>query len=90
MSTPSPQSRVPADGLLEGLIRDIPDFPKPGITFRDITPLLGDAPAFREAVDRMTAPFAGPITKVIGDRGARLHPGATDRARARRRLRAGA
>jgi adenine phosphoribosyltransferase len=34
-------------------IRDIPDFPKPGILFKDITPLLADPPAFRYAVERM-------------------------------------
>lgn len=32
-------------------IRDVPDFPKPGILFKDITPLLGDGPAFRTAID---------------------------------------
>jgi adenine phosphoribosyltransferase len=38
-------------------IRDIPDFPKPGILFRDITPLLSAPEAFREAVTRMAAPY---------------------------------
>ncbi len=41
------------------LIRDIPDFPQPGILFRDITPLLNDAEAFRQAVHDMAAPFKG-------------------------------
>jgi len=52
---------------LEEIIRTIPDYPKPGIMFRDITTLLGDAQAFREAVDQLTDPFrnAG-ITKVAG------------------------
>lgn len=36
---------------LKGKIRDIPDFPKPGVVFKDITPLLADAQAFRTAVD---------------------------------------
>ena len=36
-----------------GLIRDIPDFPKPGIVFKDITPLLGHGPSFRFVVDRI-------------------------------------
>lgn len=36
---------------LQRYIRDIPDFPKPGILFKDITPLLGDAQAFRAAID---------------------------------------
>src|SRR5436309_8227123 len=38
-------------------IRDIPDFPKPGILFKDITPLLNDPPAFQEAIDRFTDHF---------------------------------
>ncbi len=38
---------------LEDYIRDIPDFPKPGIVFKDITPLLGDAKAFRASIDRL-------------------------------------
>lgn len=38
---------------LERYIRDIPDFPKPGILFKDITPLLTDPAAFREAIDRL-------------------------------------
>jgi len=38
---------------LRALIRDIKDFPKPGIVFLDITPLLGDGPAFRHAIDIM-------------------------------------
>ena len=36
-------------------IRDIPDFPKPGILFKDITPLLNDPAAFQEAIDRFLA-----------------------------------
>src|SRR5262245_3191134 len=44
---------------LEGYIRDIPDFPKPGILFKDITPLLAAPAAFRRAIDAMAAPFEG-------------------------------
>lgn len=48
-------------------IRTIPDYPKPGIMFRDITTLLGNARAFRRAVDEMVQPFAGQkIDKVAG------------------------
>jgi adenine phosphoribosyltransferase len=39
------------------LIRDIPDFPIPGIMFRDITPLLSDAEAYKAAIAEMVAPF---------------------------------
>lgn len=52
---------------LKDAIRTIPDHPKPGIQFRDITTLLGDARAFREAVDALVRPFAGQrIDKVAG------------------------
>jgi adenine phosphoribosyltransferase len=44
---------------LAAFIRPIPDFPKPGILFRDITPLLADAPAFAAAIDRLAAPWRG-------------------------------
>lgn len=48
-------------------IRAIPDYPKPGIIFRDITTLLGDARAFRRAVDELVQPFAGlKIDKIAG------------------------
>ena len=40
-------------------IRDIPDFPKKGILFKDITPLLGNIDAFRETIARMADPFRG-------------------------------
>jgi adenine phosphoribosyltransferase len=52
---------------LAEIIRTIPNYPKKGIMFRDITTLLGDAEAFRHAVDALTDPFrkAG-ITKVAG------------------------
>jgi len=48
-------------------IRAIPDYPKPGIVFRDITTLLGDARAFRRTVDELVQPFAGlKIAKIAG------------------------
>lgn len=53
--------------LLASRVRDIPDFPKPGVTFKDITPLLGDPLSFRRAVDALVAPHVGTgITKVLG------------------------
>ncbi len=52
---------------LRDTIRTIPDFPKPGIMFRDVTTLFGDARAFRRAVDELVQPFAGrKIDKVAG------------------------
>ena len=52
---------------LADAIRTIPDYPKKGILFRDITTLLGDAKAFRKAVDELVQPWAGTkIDKVAG------------------------
>jgi adenine phosphoribosyltransferase len=52
---------------LRAAIRSIPDYPKPGVVFRDITTLLGDARAFRRAVDERVQPWAGmKIDKVAG------------------------
>lgn len=50
---------------LQAYIRDIPDFPKPGILFKDITPLLAAPAAFRHAVDALAAHYQGrPIDAV--------------------------
>jgi len=52
---------------LKAAIRSIPDYPKDGIMFRDITTLLGNARAFRRAVDELVQPWAGSkIDKVAG------------------------
>jgi len=52
---------------LRAAIRAIPDYPKPGIVFRDITTLLGNPRAFRRAVDELVQPWAGSkIDKVAG------------------------
>lgn len=52
---------------LEASIRTIPDYPAKGIMFRDITTLLGNAKAFRQAVDALVQPWAGSkIDKVAG------------------------
>jgi len=40
--------------LLRARVRDVPDFPKPGILFRDLTPLMGDGAAMREAIDMLS------------------------------------
>ena len=51
---------------IRSLIRDIPDYPKPGIIFKDITPLLADSVAFAAATRAMAEPFAGSgITHVV-------------------------
>src|SRR5438445_9572577 len=52
---------------LRDSVRSIPDYPKPGIVFRDITTLLGNARAFRRTVDELVQPWAGSkIDKVAG------------------------
>lgn len=52
---------------LQILVRDVPDFPKPGITFKDITPLLADGDALRDATRRMAEPFQdAKIDRVVG------------------------
>ena len=52
---------------LKATVRAIPDYPRPGIMFRDITTLLGDARAFRRAVDELVQPWAGSkIDKIAG------------------------
>jgi adenine phosphoribosyltransferase len=56
-----------ADLDLRPFVRDVPDFPRPGILFRDVTPLLADARALREAVRRLAEPFrAAGIERVVG------------------------
>ncbi|HAH30816.1 MAG TPA: adenine phosphoribosyltransferase [Elusimicrobia bacterium] len=52
---------------IKKIIRNVPDFPKKGILFKDITPLLADHAAFRETVRLMAEPYRGRgITKVLG------------------------
>jgi adenine phosphoribosyltransferase len=51
----------------EHLIADVPDFPKPGIVFKDITPVLSDAAGFRCVVDALAADWRGKgLTQVVG------------------------
>ena len=53
--------------LIKSLIRDIPDFPKKGIVFKDITPLLGDGAAFRQVIEAFAAKLDGlSIDKIVG------------------------
>jgi adenine phosphoribosyltransferase len=52
---------------IKSVIRTIPDYPKPGIMFRDVTTLFGNARAFRTTVDQLVQPYAGTrIDKVVG------------------------
>jgi adenine phosphoribosyltransferase len=52
---------------LEGFVRDVPDFPKPGVMFKDVTPLWADVSAFRFSVDAIADHFAGvDVDRVVG------------------------
>jgi adenine phosphoribosyltransferase len=74
-STHAPAGHDPASGhapaghdvadLIRATVRDIPDYPKPGIVFKDITPLLADGGAFAAIVGALAAGH-GPIDKVAG------------------------
>jgi adenine phosphoribosyltransferase len=58
---------IPAQEGLKALIREVPDFPKPGINFYDITTLLKDKGGFRQTVDALSAHYQNtPIDVVIG------------------------
>lgn len=62
----------PRIDLVRSRIRDVPDFPKPGILFRDITPLLGDTVAFRTSIDLLAEqvrPLAPEVVVGIESRG---------------------
>ncbi|WP_026461092.1 adenine phosphoribosyltransferase [Schaalia suimastitidis] len=52
--------------LLTDNLREIPDFPEPGVLFRDITPLLANGPAFAELIDRLADHYRGSIDAVAG------------------------
>jgi len=51
--------------LIRSHVRDIPDYPQPGVLFKDITPLLGEPAAFGAVVDALADEF-GPVDKVVG------------------------
>ena len=77
------------EAMLIKSIRTIADYPKPGILFRDITTLLGDARAFRRAIDELVQPGPGPrSTRSRESKLARLHPRRRDRASTLGRFRA--
>jgi len=58
---------APNGHWLTRLVRDIPDYPQAGVTFRDITPLLGDGDGFSKAIDELVERFAGiGVSRVLG------------------------
>jgi adenine phosphoribosyltransferase len=63
-----PPAAAPTDiqRLILGKIRDIPDYPQPGVLFKDITPLLADGPGFVAVVQAIAHTAVGPVDKVAG------------------------
>jgi adenine phosphoribosyltransferase len=61
-----PEKRESPAELVSDLTAVVPDFPKPGITFRDLTPVFADGAALRTITDALAAPFAGRIDAVAG------------------------
>lgn len=57
---------VPVAQLIADLVRDVPDYPTPGVVFKDITPLLADGPAFAAVVRAIAGAAPGPIDLVAG------------------------
>jgi adenine phosphoribosyltransferase len=51
--------------IITTLVRDVPDYPQPGVVFKDITPLLADGEAFSAVIDALATEF-GPVDKVAG------------------------
>lgn len=67
MQTADSTARPAGADQLKAKIRSVPDFPKPGILFYDITTLLADAAGFRDAIEAMAAPFrSSRVEQVIG------------------------
>ena len=56
MSTGAPVDSTPLDALIASHAVEIPDFPRPGVVFRDLTPVFADGPAFRRMVEGLAAP----------------------------------
>ncbi len=55
-AAPDPAGDRPLDELIAGLAVDVPDWPVPGVLFRDLTPVFADGPAFRRIIDALAAP----------------------------------
>nr|WP_246669897.1 adenine phosphoribosyltransferase [Arthrobacter zhaoguopingii] len=66
ISSQAPQSAGSARDLVEKLCAPVPDFPLPGIIFRDLTPVFADAAAFRTVIDALIEPFQGIFDVVAG------------------------
>jgi adenine phosphoribosyltransferase len=66
-------AEVPLDELIASIAVDVPDFPEPGVLFRDLTPVFADGAAFRRVVDGLAAPsLSDPRAAAVADAG--THP----------------
>ena len=66
-STQVTTTDVDAPAWLRSRVRDVPDWPQPGVSFRDITPLFGDAVAFKRCIDELADRFADvDVDAVVG------------------------
>jgi adenine phosphoribosyltransferase len=73
----NPDDRLggPLDELIAGLAVDVPDYPVPGVLFRDLTPVFADGPAFRRMVEGLAVPSApDPRVAAVSGAGAASHP----------------
>src|ERR1700712_2565696 len=61
-----PEKSSTAAQFVTDLTAVLPDFPKPGITFRDLTPVFADGPALRVITDALAEPFAGKVDAIAG------------------------
>lgn len=67
VATPAATSAFDVTELIRARVRDVPDYPKPGVVFKDITPLLADHVAFGSAIDAVVAHHGrGTVDKVVG------------------------
>lgn len=62
----SPSSREPVESMINRLCAVVEDYPRPGITFRDLTPVFADGKALHAMVDSLIEPFAGGFDAVAG------------------------
>jgi adenine phosphoribosyltransferase len=63
---------LPLDELIASIAVDVPDYPEPGVLFRDLTPVFADGPAFRRVVDGLASPsLSDPRAAALAEEGAR-------------------
>ena len=65
-SNDAAEGRVSIHDLVVGLLRDVPDFPEPGVLFKDVSPLIADGSAFVALVDDVASRYSGRVDVVAG------------------------